>query len=90
MESIVIHAVSLESAQGFCSALEAFHAELVGREDGSYEVQVSLRGRREILAVLSALEAHVSQRGDGPARLKLGEQRYTLHPTDRPINELKG
>lgn len=84
MESLVIHAASLESAQGFSAALEAFHAHLVESETGRYQVEVPLRGgNREILAVLNALEAHVSERGDA-ARLNLGGRPYTLHPADAP------
>lgn len=53
MESLVIHAVSRESAHGFTAALEGFHAELVEDEDGSYRVEVLLGGGNcEILAVL--------------------------------------
>jgi hypothetical protein len=82
LESIVIHAVSLESAEGFCAALAAFEARLVEVEDGRYEVEVPLHGsREEILAALGALEDYVSRRGD-PARLNLGEKQYTLHPSD--------
>ena len=81
MESIVIHAVSLESAQGFCAALESFDTRLVESPDGRYEVEIPLHGRKEILIALGALEDYVTQRGD-PARLKLGEKQYTLHPSD--------
>jgi hypothetical protein len=84
MESLVIHAVSLESATGFSAALEAFNAKLVTDEDGSYRVEISLGGgNREILAVLNALEAYVSERG-GSARLHLSGRPYTLHPADGP------
>jgi hypothetical protein len=83
MESIVIHAVTLESAQGFCSALAAFDARLVEGEDGRYQVEVPLRGKREILSALGTLEEYVSKRGD-PARLRLGQHQYTLHPADPP------
>jgi hypothetical protein len=84
MESIVIKAVTLESAQGFCSALAAFEARLVEGEDGRYQVEVPLRGsKREILSALGTLEEYVSKRGD-PAHLRLGEHQYTLHPADPP------
>lgn len=82
MDSIVIHAVSRESAEGFCSALAEFEARLVEGETGRYEVEIPLHGsRKRILTALSALEDYVSQRGD-LARINLGERQYTLHPSD--------
>jgi hypothetical protein len=84
MESLVIHAASRESAEGFCSALSGFHARLVEGENGScHEVPVE-RSNKKILAALRALETYVSARADGPARLDVDGQRYTLHPTDAP------
>mgnify|MGYP006951275188 CR=1 FL=1 len=80
---IVIHAVTPESAQGFCSALAPFDPRLVEGEDGRYQVEVPLRGKREILSALGTLEEYVSKRGD-PAQLRLGEHQYTLHPADPP------
>ena len=82
MESLVIHAASRASAEGFCSALSGLHPRLV-QEEGHYRVEIPLgRGDRQILDALSTIEAYVSAREDGPARLELGDQRYTLHPTD--------
>jgi hypothetical protein len=83
MESLVIHAASRESAELFCAALSGFDPQLIERENGSCQVEVTLgRSNRKILQALSALEEHVSMRGDGPARLDVLGQRYTLHPTD--------
>jgi hypothetical protein len=83
MESLVIHAASRESAEGFCSALSEFHAMLVEEENGRCQVEVPVdRSNKRILKALSALEAYVSARADGPARVDLDGQRYTLHPTD--------
>ena len=83
MESLVIHAASRESAQGFCSALSAFGARLVEGEHGRYQIEIPVeRSSKKILAALSALEAYVSTRADGPGQLNVDGQRYTLHPTD--------
>jgi hypothetical protein len=50
------------------------------KDDGGYSVTVSLRGGdRQIVAILSALEQHVSERNDGPARLELEGRTYVLH-----------
>lgn len=84
MESLVIHAVSRESAEGFCSALagSGFRPKLVVGGDGHCQVEIPLGGSEtEIIDALNALEAHVSARGD-PARLGLNGNRYTLHPQD--------
>lgn len=84
VESIVINAVSVESAQGLCSALAAFEARLIEDESGRHQVEIALRGgNREILSVLNTLEEYVSKRGD-PAQLRLGERQYMLHPADPP------
>lgn len=83
MESLVIHAVSRDSAEGFCSALAGLQPRLIQGEEGRYRVEIPLGGGdRQILDALSTIEAYVSARGGGPARLDLGDQRYTLHPTD--------
>jgi hypothetical protein len=80
METLVVHAVSLESAQGYSAALSGFRAKVVEAKNGRYEVQVTLGVDREIVAVLNALVKYVSQRGDGPARLELDGHRYALPP----------
>ncbi|HEX3237815.1 MAG TPA: hypothetical protein VHQ99_05340 [Gaiellaceae bacterium] len=83
MESLVIHAASRESAEAFCAALSGFDPELIEGENGRCRVEVFLdRSNKRILEALSALEAHVSVRADGPAQLDVLGQRYTLHPTD--------
>jgi hypothetical protein len=83
VESLVIHAASRESAEGFSSALSGLHPRLVEGEEGRIRVEIPLGGgNRQVLQALRMLEAYVSARGDGPARLDLGDQHYTLHPTD--------
>ena len=85
METLTIRAASEESARGFCATLADFQTELVEAEPGTFLVTVTFSGNnREIGAVLRALEEHVAHRGDGPAVVGLGDQTYTLHPTDRP------
>jgi hypothetical protein len=52
-------------------------------ENGRCQVEIPVaRSNQKILAALNALEAYVSTRADGPARLNLDGQHYTLHPTD--------
>lgn len=84
MERLTIKAASKESARQFCTALADFQTELEDTETGTV-VTVTIGGtNQEMLAVLRALEECVSQRAEGPAVVGLGDQIYTLHPTDRP------
>lgn len=80
MDTLVIYALSLESAEGFRSGLAAFRTKLTQSDDGRYQVEVLLDGNREILALLSALAKYVAERGDGSARLELDGHRYILPP----------
>jgi hypothetical protein len=80
VDTLVIYALSLESAEGFRSGLAGFRTELTQSDDGRYRVQIALDGNREILALLSALAKYVTERGDGPARLELDGHPYTLPP----------
>ncbi len=81
METLTIQAASRESARAMLAALSEFQAELIETVDGRCEVVVNLgRGDREIVAVLSALEAYVTQRARGPARLELNGRNYVMHP----------
>lgn len=83
MESFVIHAASRESAEGFCSALTEFQARLVEGENGRCQVEITVdRGQKTIISALNAVEAYVSARGDGAARLDLDGECYTLHAPD--------
>lgn len=89
MDGLVIHARSLESAEGFRSGLADFQTELTRSDDGRYQVEVVLHSDREIAAVLGALVKYVTERGDGPARLDLDGNRYTL-PPQPGLNEPAG
>jgi hypothetical protein len=80
MQKLTVEASTSEVAQGLFSALSGFHPEIVDRPDGGYQVVVSLRGSDgQIVAILSALEQHVTERGNGPARVGLEGRTYTLH-----------
>lgn len=60
--------------------LEGFEAELVEGEGGRYQVQVNLEGDRDIGNVLGAIDTHVTERADGPARLDLDGRHYLIEP----------
>jgi hypothetical protein len=60
--------------------LRGFEAELVENEDGRYDVQVSLDDDRDISRVLGAIDTHVTERADGPARLDLDGRHYLIDP----------
>ena len=67
------------------AALSEFHAELLESAEG-FEIIVTLgrdgRGDDEIVALLSALERYIVERGAGPARLELGGNRYLMRPEE--------
>jgi hypothetical protein len=79
-QTLTIGPASLEKARAMLTSLGGFEAELVENEDGSYGVQVSLNGDRDINNVLGAIDTHVTERADGPARLDLGGHRYLIDP----------
>jgi hypothetical protein len=80
MRAITVEARSLDSARGFCDALAQFHPQLTGSDAGSYRVSVELgESDSEIVALLDALEKHVTERATGPARVELDGRHYTLH-----------
>jgi hypothetical protein len=60
--------------------LGGFEAELIESEDGRYQVQINLGGDRDINQVLGAIDTHVTERADGPARLDLDGRRYLIEP----------
>ena len=80
MQKLTVDASTHEVAQGLFSALTGFRAEIVERPDGGYQVVVALRGSdAQITELLSALERHVTERGNGPAKISLHGRSYTLH-----------
>jgi len=81
MKTLTIDAVGPESAGGLCSALSAFHPQLIEDED-QIRVKVDLTGRNgDIVAILNAIERYVRSRDDGPALLALDGQPYMLEAT---------
>jgi hypothetical protein len=80
LRAINIEAKSLESARALYAALSKFDPELVGNKDDGYRVSIDLGGGdSQIVAVLDALETHVTERAGGPARVELDGRHYTLH-----------
>ena len=80
MQRLTVDASTNEVAQGLFSALADFQPEILGSADGGYHVVVSLRGSdAQIVAILSAIEQHVTERSDGPARIDIEGRSYSLH-----------
>jgi hypothetical protein len=80
MQRLTIEASSLTVATGLMNALAEFRPESTAKEFGRYQVSVDLASSDEqIIAVLNALEEHVSERNDGPARVELNGHSYTMH-----------
>jgi hypothetical protein len=82
VDTLTITARSLVSARGLYDALARFHPEVVESDDGSHSVTVDLRRDIDVIAVLKALQEHLTARHDGPARLELEGRSYTMHPAD--------
>jgi hypothetical protein len=84
MQRLTVDASTGEVAQGLLNALADFWPEIVERPDGGYQVVVAIRGSdSRLVAILSALERHVTERGDGPAKVDLEGRSYTLHAQPR-------
>lgn len=80
MQTITIEAATPESALALCEALADFRAELRESDDGRRFIDIDLSGGdREIVEVLNAVEAYVTRRNDGFARVALDGRKYTLH-----------
>ena len=77
---LTIGPASLERARAMLECLRGFEAKLVESEDGRYDVQVSLDDDRDISRVLGAIDTHVTERADGPARLDLDGRHYLIEP----------
>jgi hypothetical protein len=84
MRAITLEARTLESARDLYNALFEFRPALTGNDAQGYRVTVELGNGsdRQILAILHALEEHVTDRASGPARIELDGRRYTMHPDD--------
>lgn len=80
LQTLTIGPASLGRARAMLECLRGFEAELVENEDGRYDVQVSLHNDRDINRVLGAIDTHVTERADGPARLDLDGRRYLIEP----------
>jgi len=80
MQALTVAASTREVARGLYDALAEFRPTIAERESGMYEVVVSLRNRGDahLVAVLGALERHVSERGSGPAHVEVEGRSYTL------------
>jgi hypothetical protein len=80
LQTLIIAVASLESGRAFLECLRGFEAELVQSEDGNYQVQISITGDRDINDALGAIDRHVTERADGPARLDLDGRHYLIEP----------
>ena len=80
LQTLTIGPASLKRARAMLECLQGFEAELVESEDGRYHVQVSLEDDRDINRVLGAIDTHVTERADGPARLDLDGRHYLIEP----------
>jgi hypothetical protein len=88
MQMLTIAAASPQSARALVDALSEFQVELLERKYGRRDIVVELGGSdREIIDVLSAIEAYVTQRRDGPARIELNGRSYTMHAESHALED---
>ncbi len=87
MQTLTVHAASLESGRALYSALYRFHPEFEPDANGSCFVSVDLGGDRHVLEVLAAIEDYVSDRPRGTAThsmsVALTGRGYTIHSRPR-------
>jgi hypothetical protein len=76
---LIIEAPTLPVAHGLYSALSEFHPELGGDGKNGYRVTVEMGTERQLAGVLGGIQAYVSVRDEGPARVDLDGRRYTFH-----------
>jgi hypothetical protein len=81
LQTLTIGAASLESALGFLDSLRGFRTDLVETEDGHHEVRITVYGDRDIHEALAAIDRHVTERAEGPARLGLDGRHYLIEST---------
>jgi hypothetical protein len=80
MKTLTVDASTSQVAEGLRGALHRFEPAVREKSDGGYQVIVSLDGGdAHVVAILSALQRHVTERGDGPARVEMAGRNYTLH-----------
>ncbi len=79
MRALTIEAGQLGAAQGLYSALSEFHPELGGDASKGHHIDVELGSDARLVAVFDAIQAHVTARNNGPARMDLEGHLYTFH-----------
>jgi hypothetical protein len=80
MRALSIEAGPAPLAHGLYSALSAFHPELTSDDSEGHRITVELGNDDARTAdVLEAIQAHVTARDDGPARVEIHGLHYTFH-----------
>jgi hypothetical protein len=80
MRALTFEAGPLPVAHGLYNALSEFHPEVTGDDYDGYRVSVELGSNdRRLVALLDEIQAHVTARDNGPARVELEGHHYTFH-----------
>ena len=79
MRALTIEAGPLPVAHGLYNALSEFHPELTADDSEGHSITVALGSEARVVAVLEAIQAHVTARDDGPARVEIEGHHYTFH-----------
>jgi hypothetical protein len=80
MQSLTIYALSADSARAMAAALGEFRCAR-SEANGKHELVVTFRnGDQDLVQVLSTLASHITELGDGAARVEFEGRRYTMMP----------
>jgi hypothetical protein len=80
MRALTIEAGQLVGAHGLYNALSEFHPELSGDDSEGHHITVELgNDDARTVAVLESIQAHVTARDNGPARVEIEGHHYTFH-----------
>lgn len=81
MQTLTIRAGTQEVADALFVALDGFQPEINPSHLGGYDVTVAIeQNPNQLIAILAALQNHVTQRHDGPAHVELDGRTYSLEP----------
>jgi hypothetical protein len=80
-QTLTIRAGTQEVADGLFVVLHGFQPAVNPSPLGGYDVTVAIEGNPgQLVAILAALETHLTQRHDGPAQVELNGHKYSLEP----------
>jgi hypothetical protein len=78
-QTLTIRAGTAEIADGLFVVLGRFHPEMNPSDLGGYDVTVTIdQNQNQLVAILNALQDHVTQESNGPAQIEFDGHKYSL------------